>query len=114
MDIESANKSANLVCKLIDSIAPIKEQQKIQKQAIVNYLLRTNKTELRAKGKIFKLTQSPLALNYKNIKVFYEDYLETHDGEFDMDEYLLFVKKARKTIDVDAKPTLKIINEQKS
>ena len=102
---------------IMNKVEPLKTQQKDKKQEALDQLLKSEEKEIHRHGKIFAVTtpKTRPALNYKNLKIFYNQYVEEIGGDdFDVEDFIIFIKECRKKASVVKAPLLKITNDSSS
>jgi len=104
------NHAAKLAT-LIDKVDPLNQKKLDTKNELLSTMVKNNEKELTANGRTFTVVKNKKMppFNQKNVKIMYNDYKkDTADEDFDIDEFLSFVKRKRKAGSVDAPATLKI------
>lgn len=89
--------SAERLAKIIDKMAPLQDQKKVTREALMKHMIDTKTKEITSNGVVFTLkeTKTRPNLSIKYLRSALEDYNSASEDPIDSADFLNFLKMKR-------------------
>lgn len=89
--------SAERLAKIIDKMAPLQDQKKVTREALMKHMMDTKQTEITTNGVVFTLKEmkSRPNLSIKYLRSTIDDYNSASEDPIDSADFLNFLKMKR-------------------